>query len=99
MIRKVAAEYKGDIFVTENGVSGDDDQRRVEFIQRALWGVKRCMEDHIPVKGYFYWSFMDNYEWQQAYTMRFGLVSVDRDTQKRTPKQSLYFLGQMRKGD
>lgn len=99
VIKKVAAEYKGDIFVTENGVSGDDDQRRVEFIQRALWGVKRCMEDHIPVKGYFYWSFMDNYEWQQAYTMRFGLVSVDRDTQKRTPKQSLYFLGQMRKGD
>lgn len=66
-----------------------------EFIQRAIWGVKRCMEDDIPVKGYFYWSFIDNYEWQKAYSPRYGLVAVDRTTQIRTPKPSLRFLGSM----
>lgn len=95
VIRKVAKDFKGDIYVTENGVTTDDDQRRIEFIQRAIWGVKRCMEDDIPVKGYFYWSFIDNYEWQKAYSLRYGLVAVDRTTQIRTPKPSLRFLGSM----
>ena len=95
VIRKVAKDFKGDIYVTENGVTTDDDRRRIEFIQRAIWGVKRCMEDDIPVKGYFYWSFIDNYEWQKAYSLRYGLVAVDRTTQIRTPKPSLRFLGSM----
>lgn len=93
VIRKVAKDYKGDIYVTENGVATEDDRKRVEFIQRAIWGVKRCLEDGIPVKGYFYWSFMDNYEWQKAYSMKYGLVEVDRANQKRTAKPSLAFLG------
>lgn len=96
VIRKVAKEFKGDIYITENGVASEDDQRRVEFIQRAIYGVKHCIQDGIPIKGYFYWSFMDNYEWQQAYEPKFGLVAVDRKTQKRIPKPSLTFLGGMR---
>ncbi len=95
VIRKVAKDYKGDLYITENGVAGDNDQRRVEFIQRAIQGVQHCMDDGIPVKGYFYWTFMDNFEWQRAYSMKFGLVSVERDTQKRIPKPSLRFLGSM----
>ena len=96
VIRKVAKDYKGSLFITENGVATENDQRRVEFIQRAIYGVKRCMQDGIPVKGYFYWSLMDNYEWQKAYGPKFGLVAVNRKNQKRTPKQSLEFLGGMR---
>ena len=65
----------------------------MEFIRRALAGVERCVSDGIPVKGYCHWSLMDNFEWQKGYSMTFGLIAVDRATQKRTPKESLAFLG------
>ena len=55
------------------------------------------MDDGIPVRGYFYWSLLDNYEWQKGYGMTFGLIAVDRTTQKRMPKASLSALGQLRK--
>lgn len=93
VIRKVHQLYKGDIIVTENGVATEDDTLRVEFIRRAMDGVGRCLEDGIPVKGYLHWTLMDNYEWAKAYSVRFGLIAVDRSTQKRTPKPSLAYLG------
>lgn len=93
VIRKVAEDFKGDLIVTENGVAVSDDTRRVDFIRRALEGVERCVEDGLPVKGYCYWSLLDNFEWQKGFGMTFGLIAVDRRTQKRTPKESLGFLG------
>ena len=93
VIRKVAEDFKGDLIVTENGVAVSDDTRRVAFIRRALEGVERCVEDGLPVKGYCYWSLMDNFEWQKGFGMTFGLIAVDRTNQKRTPKGSLGFLG------
>ena len=95
VIRSVAKDFKGNLIVTENGVSCDDDSRRVNFINIATDGVARCIADGIPVKGYFYWSLMDNFEWQMGYRMRFGLVSVDRATMERKPKESLYHLGRL----
>ena len=93
VIRAVAKDFHGDIIVTENGVSCNDDSRRVNFIQIATEGVTRCIADGIPVKGYFYWSLMDNFEWQMGYRMQFGLIAVDRTTMERTPKPSLAYLG------
>ena len=93
VIRKVREDFKGDLLVTENGVATPDDGRRVAFIRRALQGVERCAADGIPVKGYFHWSLMDNFEWQKGYSMTFGLMAVDRATQARSPKESLRFLG------
>ena len=93
VIRKVREDFKGDLIVTENGVAIADDSRRVEFIRRALAGVENCLNDGIPVRGYCYWSLMDNFEWQKGYSMTFGLIAVDRATQQRTPKESLSFLG------
>ena len=93
VIRKVHEDFKGDLIVTENGVAVSDDSRRVEFIRRALQGVENCLNDGIPVKGYCHWSLMDNFEWQKGYSMTFGLIAVDRETQTRTPKESLAFLG------
>ncbi len=93
VIRKVAQVFQGELMVTENGVATDDDTRRVEFIQRALEGVSGCIADGIPVTGYMYWSLLDNFEWQKGYSMRFGLISVDRSTQVRIPKESLRVLG------
>ena len=93
VIRRVREDFKGNLIVTENGIAVSDDTRRVEFIRRAISGVQNCVADGIPVKGYFYWSLMDNFEWQKGYSMTFGLIAVDRETMKRTPKESLAVLG------
>lgn len=99
VLRKVAQVFHHDLIVTENGVATANDTRRVEFIRRALAGVQSCVEDGLPVKGYCYWSLMDNFEWQKGYAMQFGLIAVDRKTQIRTPKESLRFLGSYTKGE
>ena len=93
VIRAAAADFKGELFVTENGIATADDTRRQAFIRTALEGVQRCVADGIPVKGYFHWSLLDNFEWQKGYDMTFGLIAVDRSTQKRTVKPSLELLG------
>lgn len=93
VIRKVAADFKGDLLVTENGIATADDTRRVAFLEQALAGVQRCIADGLPVKGYCCWSLMDNFEWQKGYAMQFGLIAVDRKTLARTAKPSLAYLG------
>ncbi len=96
VIRAVHKDFKKELIVTENGIATADDTRRVEFIRRALLGVQNCIADGIPVKGYCYWSLMDNFEWQKGYSMTFGLIAVDRSTQQRYPKESLSYLGSFR---
>lgn len=81
------------IYVTENGIGTTDDARRVEYVRRALRAVVRCLRDGVDVRGYFYWSLMDNFEWLFGYGPQFGLVAVDRDTQRRRPKPSADWLG------
>lgn len=95
-VREAAKDFKGDIYITESGIGTDDDERRIEFIREALDGVEACIKEGIPVKGYLYWSLMDNYEWMVAYTRTFGLIAVDRDTKERHPKPSFAFLGSQR---
>jgi beta-glucosidase len=86
------------IFVTENGVATDDDSRRIAFIDQALDGVRACMDEGIPVHSYFYWSLLDNFEWTSGYGKHFGLVAVDLQTFKRTPKPSAHYLGRRARG-
>ena len=93
VIRRVYEEMPMPIMVTENGIATADDTRRVAYIQTAMNGVENCIQDGIPVKGYMYWSMMDNFEWQKGFGMTFGLISVDRTTQTRTAKPSLVVLG------
>jgi beta-glucosidase len=87
-IRMAARRIGKPIIVTENGIATNDDARRIAFIDAALAGVARCRADGIDVRGYIHWSLLDNFEWFFGYKMRFGLVSVDRQTFKRTPKPS-----------
>jgi beta-glucosidase len=87
------------IIVTENGVATEDDSRRVEYIQRALAGLQRCLNDGIDVRGYVHWSLLDNFEWNSGYGPKFGLVAVDRETQKRTIKPSARMLGKIAKSN
>ena len=93
VLRKVAKDFHGDLYVTENGIATADDTRRVAFIDTALKGIVSCINDGLPVKSYFHWSLLDNFEWQKGYSMTFDLIAVDRSTQTRHPKESLSFLG------
>ncbi len=83
------------LLVTENGIGTDDDAQRVEYVERALRGVLRALADGIDVRGYTYWSLLDNFEWALGYGPRFGLVSVDRSSFTRTPKPSAAFFGEV----
>lgn len=96
VIRAVHQDFPGELMVTENGIATADDTRRVAYIGTALEGVRKCIDDGIPVSGYCYWSLLDNFEWQKGFGMTFGLIAVDRSTQTRYPKESLSFLGNFR---
>jgi beta-glucosidase len=94
-IRQASAVAKVPIVVTENGIGTDKDDRRIEYVRRALNGVARCLRDGIDVRGYHYWSLLDNFEWNSGYRPTFGIVAVDRNTQVRTPKPSAEWLGKI----
>ena len=89
LLVRVSTEYtKLPIYVTENGMSEDDDSRRVAFYDAHLQAVAEAQKQGADVRGYFAWSLLDNYEWAEGYSSRFGIVHVDYQTQKRTPKGS-----------
>jgi beta-glucosidase len=81
------------LLVTENGIGTEDDDQRIGYVGEALAGVQRAIADGIDVRGYTYWSLLDNFEWAFGYGPKFGIVSVDRDTFVRTPKPSARWLG------
>jgi beta-glucosidase len=79
----------GAAFVDEVGPDGQvDDPARLRYIKRHLQQLHRAIEIDVPVKGYFAWSLLDNFEWAHGYSKRFGLIYVDFDTQQRIPKSS-----------
>lgn len=83
-------KYGAPIIVTENGLADREDKKRSRFIVDHLIQVHRAMEQGADVKGYLHWSLMDNFEWQEGFLPRFGLIEVDYATQKRTPRPSAY---------
>jgi len=82
------------ILVTENGIATDDDARRIAYIRAALLDLHDTMTEGVDVRGYLYWSALDNYEWG-TYQPTFGLIAVDRQTFVRAPKPSLQWLGEL----
>jgi len=85
------------IWVTESGMANPDspdlpDTARITYLDAHVAAAKRAMDEGVPLKGYTFWSLMDNYEWSLGYEKRFGLVHVDFDTLKRTPKASYHAL-------
>ncbi|MFE0026900.1 GH1 family beta-glucosidase [Amycolatopsis sp. NPDC059021] len=88
------------VHITENGCSfadevGEDgavhDPERVDFLAGHLGAVREAMDTGVDVRGYFVWSLLDNFEWSKGYAPRFGLVHVDYETQRRTPKDSFHW--------
>jgi beta-glucosidase len=92
-IRYASAKTGLPVIVTENGLATQDDTRRIAYIERALRGVAACLRDGIDVRGYTYWSALDNFEWSLGFRPTFGLIAVDRRTQQRTIKPSARWLG------
>jgi beta-glucosidase len=99
-LTRMARDYVGDLplYVTENGMANADtlqdgavsDDVRTDFLFAHLAATKRAIADGANVKGFFYWSLLDNYEWAEGYEKRFGLVHVDYQTLARVPKSSYH---------
>lgn len=88
--------YKLPIVITENGMANDDvlnngiinDSKRIDFLKQYLNEYGRAIQDGVPALGYFLWSIMDNFEWAEGYSKRFGIIYVDYENQRRTLKDS-----------
>lgn len=104
LLRRVHEEYSAEsgvaLYVTENGAAYDDvlvreegearvhDSERADFVTAHVAAVLDAIDEGVDVRGYFYWSLLDNFEWAWGYEKRFGIVHVDYDTQERTVKDS-----------
>lgn len=86
------------IYITENGCCADNDDIRIAFISVYLAAVKEAIDIGADVRGFLYWSLLDNYEWS-SFVPRFGLYSVDRNTFERTPKNSARFYKEVIKNN
>ena len=75
------------IIVTENGIADLKDANRAKYIEQYLYALSKAIEDGLDIKGYYYWSLLDNFEWAFGYDMKFGLYEVDFKTQKRTLRE------------
>lgn len=82
------SDYHKPIYITENGMASTNDDRRVRFLISYLKEIYHAIASGADVRGYFHWSLIDNFEWADGFTPRFGLVEVDFATQKRTPRPS-----------
>jgi beta-glucosidase len=87
------------LYIMENGAAFDDevvngevpDERRVRYLETHLAAAADALQAGVPLRGYFVWSLLDNFEWAQGYTKRFGIVHVDYATQQRLPKRSAHW--------
>jgi len=86
---------KKPIYVTENGVADQGNNIREIFIKRYLYALNKGLQDGLDIRGYFYWTLMDNFEWAEGYKMKFGLYEVDFETQERTLRESSNLFAKM----
>ncbi len=101
LLIRLKNEYSvNNIYITENGCSYGDgpnsegkirDTKRIKYFDSHLKELKRSIQDGVQCNGYFAWSLMDNFEWAEGFSQRFGLVWVDFETQERIPKDSYYW--------
>ncbi|WP_329459165.1 GH1 family beta-glucosidase [Streptomyces sp. NBC_01497] len=105
LLVRLHRDYPGvPLLITENGAVYDDgpgddgavhDERRIAFLDGHLRAVHRAIAAGAPVEGYYHWSLIDNFEWAMGYRPRFGLVHIDRATQRRTVKDSGLWYGRL----
>ena len=78
------------IYIAENGLPDADDALRPRWLLGHLYHIHRAIQDGCDVRGYFHWTFVDNFEWSEGWSLRFGLVELDTETQKRRPRPSAH---------
>ena len=88
LARAAWERYRLPIYVTENGIPDATDAKRADFISSHLWQLRRLLDAGVDVRRYYYWSFLDNLEWNDGYGPRFGLVEVDYATMERRVRPS-----------
>jgi len=99
MLKRASALGK-DIFVTENGIAARDDKLRIRYLDRHLQIIRKSLKKGLPLKGYYHWSLLDNYEWLEGKDARFGLIKVDyEDNFKRSIKDSMKFYSKSTNGN
>ncbi|MDO8638180.1 MAG: glycoside hydrolase family 1 protein [Candidatus Daviesbacteria bacterium] len=87
------------IYITECGIATSNDDRRIRFVMQYLQEVYRAIQAGVKVKGFFYWSLLDNFEWADGYDPKFGLIEVDFKTQKRTVRPSAQIYADIAKNN
>lgn len=90
---KYLSRFNKPILITENGIADAEDKFRADFIKQHLYYVNRAMAEGVDVRGYFYWSLLDNFEWNKGFGPKFGLYTVDRKTFKRIARPSARVYG------
>jgi len=92
-------KYNLPIYITENGLADCHDTQRTWYINQALWKCAEAIQEGVPLKGYFHWSLLDNYEWADGFWPRFGLVEIDHENNRqRKPRPSFYEYAKICKG-
>lgn len=94
-VLKNLKKYHLPIYITENGVADAEDKLRKNVIHDYLAQLLRAIQEGVDVRGYFYWSLLDNFEWSDGFKMRFGLIKVDYPTQKRTVRESGWYYARI----
>jgi beta-glucosidase len=94
-VLRLAHRYGLPMRVTENGLPDADDDQRPRFILSHLQQVWRALRAGIPVNGYYHWSLIDNFEWADGWSLKFGLIEVDPATQRRTPRPSAHLYAKI----
>ncbi len=87
-VLKDLKKYNKPIYITENGLADAKDENREWFIKESLENIHKAIQDGIDVRGYFYWSLLDNFEWDKGFWPRFGLVEIDYETMERKIRKS-----------
>lgn len=82
-LKELWARYKKPIYITENGSANSGDEERIRYIKDHLYWVRQAIGEGADIRGYMYWSLLDNFEWAKGYGLRFGLVEIDYATQTR----------------
>lgn len=91
-VLKYLNTYNKPIYILENGIADKEDKQRAQFIKDHLYYVNKAIADGIDVRGYFYWSLLDNFEWAEGWSPKFGLFEVNRETfeRKKRPSADVY---------
>ncbi len=94
LLLRVWARYKKPVFVTESGLADANDEYRQWWIEESIVSMEKALSEGVDLRGYFYWSLLDNFEWQDGWWPQFGLVHVDRKKgMKRTIRPSAKWFG------